>query len=137
MKITVLTICPEAFESFSGSHVIRRAESLGILELNIVDIRSYAKGSYRQIDDSPFGGGNGLILRCGPVLDALSDVLYDETNGRIRKRLSAEPLRQRCRPPGRLTHRRWQSVWQNMTTWFLSAATMREWTRGFIRMWMN
>ena len=79
MKITVLTICPEAFESFSGSNVIRRAESLGILELNIVDIRSYAKGSYRQIDDSPFGGGNGLILRCGPVLDALSDVLSDET----------------------------------------------------------
>ncbi|MBP3217297.1 MAG: tRNA (guanosine(37)-N1)-methyltransferase TrmD [Lachnospiraceae bacterium] len=77
MKISILTICPELFDSFAASHVVRRAEELGQLELNIVDIRSYAKGSYRQIDDSPFGGGNGLILRCGPVLDALEAVLQE------------------------------------------------------------
>ncbi|MBQ9643680.1 MAG: tRNA (guanosine(37)-N1)-methyltransferase TrmD [Lachnospiraceae bacterium] len=77
MKISILTICPELFDSFAASHVIRRAKELGQLELNIVDIRSYAKGSYRQIDDSPFGGGNGLILRCGPVLDALAAVLQE------------------------------------------------------------
>ncbi len=77
MKISILTICPELFDSFAASHVIRRAKELGQLELNIVDIRSYAKGSYRQIDDSPFGGGNGLILRCRPVLDALDAVLKE------------------------------------------------------------
>ena len=74
MKISILTICPEEFESFRRAHVIRRAQELGLLELDVVDMKTYADGSYRHIDDSPFGGGNGLILRCQPVLDAVAAV---------------------------------------------------------------
>ena len=73
MKISILTIEPERFESFLSSHVITRARELGVLELELVDIRLFAeKRGLRQIDDSPFGGGPGLILRCGPILDALA-----------------------------------------------------------------
>ncbi|KAB0576359.1 tRNA (guanine37-N1)-methyltransferase [Fusobacterium naviforme] len=77
MKISVLTICPELFQSFLASHVVQRALSRGLAELEIVDIRSYAGGSFRHIDDSPYGGGRGLVLRCKPVLDALAAVCGD------------------------------------------------------------
>ncbi len=77
MKITILTICPEMFGDFSRSHAAVRAARQGAAELEIVDIRSFAPGSFRQIDDSPFGGGRGMVLRCRPVLEALRAVRGD------------------------------------------------------------
>ena len=71
MRISILTMCPELLGGFLDSHVVKRAEKLGAGRVRILDIREYAGGSYRHIDDSPFGGGRGLVLRCGPVLDAL------------------------------------------------------------------
>jgi tRNA (guanine37-N1)-methyltransferase len=73
MKITVLTICPEQFDSFKEAVLVKRACERGLLELEIIDIRDYASGSFRHIDDSPFGGGAGMIMRCQPVLDALEE----------------------------------------------------------------
>jgi tRNA (guanine37-N1)-methyltransferase len=72
MIITILTICPELFGSFLDSHVIKRAASLEQLKVHIMDIRNFAGGSFRHVDDSPYGGGSGMILRAGPVLDALA-----------------------------------------------------------------
>ena len=63
---------PELFGSFLQSPVIARSIKNGELEVEIVDIRDYAPGSFRHIDDSPFGGGAGMVMRCQPVLDALS-----------------------------------------------------------------
>ena len=71
MKITILTICPEQFGDFRKTPLIVRAIDAGLLDLSIVDIRDYAPGSFRHVDDSPYGGGAGMILRCQPVLDAL------------------------------------------------------------------
>ena len=74
MKITILTICPEQFGDFQRTPLIARAVDAGLLELSIIDIRDYAPGSFRHVDDSPYGGGAGMILRCQPVLDALEAV---------------------------------------------------------------
>ncbi len=71
MKIQVLTIFPELFDSFLKAPLTARAISRGALSLRIIDIRTYAEGSFRHIDDSPYGGGAGMILKCQPVLDAL------------------------------------------------------------------
>ena len=65
---------PQLFESFTQGPVIKRAILKGSLELEIVDIKDFAPGSFRHIDDSPFGGGAGMVMRCGPVLDALKYV---------------------------------------------------------------
>jgi tRNA (guanine37-N1)-methyltransferase len=62
---------PELFGSFLQAPVIARAIRNGVLEVKIIDIREYAPGSFRHIDDSPFGGGAGMVMRCQPVLDAL------------------------------------------------------------------
>ena len=82
MKITILTICPELFQSFLSSHVVRRAEKMGLAEVEVRDLRTYADGSFRKVDDSPFGGGRGLVLRCTPVFRALEQIrIEDEAAG--------------------------------------------------------
>ena len=71
MKITILTMFPQLFDGFLQSPVVQRAIRRESLELEIVDIKEFAPGSFRHIDDSPFGGGAGMVMRCQPVLDAL------------------------------------------------------------------
>lgn len=62
---------PELFGDFQRAPVIQRALKKEAAVLNIVDIREFAGGSFRHIDDSPFGGGAGMILRAAPVFGAL------------------------------------------------------------------
>ena len=74
MKITILTMFPQLFDSFREGPVVQRAIRKGSLELSVVDIKEFAPGSFRHIDDAPFGGGAGMVMRCQPVLDALGSV---------------------------------------------------------------
>ena len=71
LKISILTMFPELFGDFLNAPVIRRQILKGNVELQVFDIKTYAPGSFRRIDDSPYGGGAGMILRCQPVVDAL------------------------------------------------------------------
>ncbi len=64
---------PELFGDFQRAPVVQRALKKGAAVLEIVDIREYAGGSFRHIDDSPFGGGAGMVLRAAPVLAALAE----------------------------------------------------------------
>ena len=99
MKITILTICPEQFGDFRRTPLISRTEAGGLLKLEILDIRDYAPGCFRKVDDSPYGGGAGMILRCQPVLDALEAVRTPESHviilapvGRMFKQADAHKL---------------------------------------------
>jgi len=84
MKISILTICPEMFESLGQDHVIERAHRLDRLKLQVVDIRSFADGCFRKVDDSPYGGGARMILRIDPVMKAVESVRSaDEEPGRV------------------------------------------------------
>ena len=74
LKISILTICPAYFESFLSSHVVERADGLGLAGVEIIDIREFAGGSFRHVDDSPYGGGRGMILRAQPILDAVKAI---------------------------------------------------------------
>lgn len=74
MKITILTIFPRMFDDFVKEPVIARAIARGIVEMEIRDIKPYAGGSFRHIDDDSYGGGAGMVMRCKPVLEALEAV---------------------------------------------------------------
>ncbi|MBP5279306.1 MAG: tRNA (guanosine(37)-N1)-methyltransferase TrmD [Erysipelotrichaceae bacterium] len=80
MKIRILTIAPEEFETFLKTPLIRRNIESGLLDLQIVDMRDYVKGSFRKIDDSPYGGGAGMILRCEPVVGALNACISENSH---------------------------------------------------------
>ncbi len=71
MKITILTIFPEIFSSFLKMPLLERAIKKGLAVVNIIDIKNYAGGSFRHIDDSPCGGGPGMILRFDTVMKAV------------------------------------------------------------------
>ena len=71
MKITVLTMFPEFFGSFLNMPTVKRAIEKSVAEIEIVDIKDFADGCFRMIDDSPYGGGAGMIMRCQPIVDAL------------------------------------------------------------------
>ena len=79
MKISILTMFPQLFDSFLQGPVLQRAIRKESLQIEIIDIKDFAPGSYRHIDDSPFGGGAGMVMRCQPVLDALKSARSAET----------------------------------------------------------
>ena len=80
MKITLLTIFPSSFESLLSYPVISRALRNGLVEIEVVDIREYTEGSYRAIDDSPYGGGRGLLLKVDTMMNALSTVKTEKSH---------------------------------------------------------
>ena len=93
MKITFLTIFPQLFDSFLAAPIPQRAVKKGVLELEVVDIKDFSPGSFRHIDDSPFGGGPGMVMRCQPVLDALSAVKKEEPSGKSETDASSNAVR--------------------------------------------
>ncbi len=74
MRIDILTLFPEMFETAFGSGVVGRAISAGIAEVKLTNIRDFADDSYRKVDDAPYGGGPGMVMMCGPVFQAVEAV---------------------------------------------------------------
>ena len=68
MKIDVLTIFPEFFREVFDFGIIRRAKLAGIVEINVHDIREFTTDKHRMVDDRPFGGGDGMVLKPEPIL---------------------------------------------------------------------
>jgi tRNA (guanine37-N1)-methyltransferase len=75
MKIDVLTIFPEFFGQVFDFGIIRRAKLARIVEINIHDIREYAADKHRMVDDRPFGGGDGMVLKPEPIFAAIENLL--------------------------------------------------------------
>ena len=62
------------FEGPFGESIIKRARENGLIEICFTNIRDYAEGSYRKVDDAPYGGGPGMVLMCEPVFKAIEDL---------------------------------------------------------------
>ena len=69
MKINILTIFPEMFEALNSSMLGKAIEN-GILEFNVVDIRDYTLDKHNRVDDTPYGGGAGMVMQVQPIVDA-------------------------------------------------------------------
>ena len=79
MKIDILTLFPEIFPGPLGSSVIGRAVKNGIVEINAIDLRNYAHDKHASVDDKPYGGGPGMLMRADVLFEALSDLKKDGT----------------------------------------------------------
>ena len=75
MKIDVLTIFPVFFQQVFDFGIIRRAKLAGIVEINIHDLREYTTDKHRMVDDRPFGGGDGMVLKCEPIFVAIENLV--------------------------------------------------------------
>jgi len=74
MRIDVLTLFPKVFEPFAATSIVGRAVEGGIVSIRCTDVRDFAQGRHRTVDDRPFGGGPGMVLMCQPVFDALESI---------------------------------------------------------------
>lgn len=75
MKIDVLTIFPKFFSSIFEFGIIRRAKLADIVQINVHDIRDYAVDKHKMVDDRPFGGGDGMVLKPEPIFAAIENLV--------------------------------------------------------------
>lgn len=78
MKIDILTIFPEMFESLKSS-IIGKALNKDLFELNIIDFRDFTTDSHNKVDDYVFGGGSGMLIKCQPIYDAVKSIKTDKS----------------------------------------------------------
>lgn len=74
MKIDILTLFPEMVEGFINTSIIKRAIEKEIIQVNLINFRDYSPLNNKQVDDTPYGGGAGMILRCEPIFECLDSI---------------------------------------------------------------
>ena len=70
-EFRIVTMFPEVFEGFLNTSLIGKARKSGLLQIDVIDLRSFAHDKHRSLDDTPYGGGAGMVMRPGPVLEML------------------------------------------------------------------
>lgn len=74
MRFDVLTLFPDIFQGYLSQSILKLALQRGLVEIHLWNIRDWAKGKHKQVDDRPFGGGPGMVIMPGPVYDAVEAV---------------------------------------------------------------
>ena len=74
MKIDILTLFPNMFQGFLNESIISRAIKANLVSINTINFRDFSKRSNHQVDDTPYGGGGGMVLQCEPIIDCLESV---------------------------------------------------------------
>lgn len=74
MRIDILTLFPEMFTGVLGSSILKRAQEQDAVTYNVVNFREYADNKHKTVDDYPYGGGAGMVLKPQPIFDAVADI---------------------------------------------------------------
>jgi tRNA (guanine37-N1)-methyltransferase len=75
MQFEVFTLLPEAFSSYIDTSILKRAQERGLIKINIHNIRDYTYDKHHVTDDTPYGGGGGMVMKPEPVFEAVEKVL--------------------------------------------------------------
>lgn len=79
MKIDILTLFPGMFRGPCDESIVKRARSAGILELGLHNLRDYTHDRHKTVDDRPFGGGPGMLMKPEPLFEAVENLAKDDT----------------------------------------------------------
>src|SRR5271154_1147819 len=79
LKIDVLTLFPEMFTGPIDVSIVQRARKNGLLELRVHNLRDYTHDNYKTVDDRPFGGGPGMVLKPDPIFEAVEALAGEKT----------------------------------------------------------
>ncbi len=80
MKINIMTLFPDMCESVLGESIIGRAREKGLVKINCINIRDYSKDKHNRVDDSPYGGGMGMLMQTQPIADCYEDICAKSEN---------------------------------------------------------
>ena len=79
MRIDILTLFPDMFNGVFEESIIKRAIDEKKIEINIINFRDYTNDPHNKVDDTPYGGGAGMVLSCQPIFDCIKDIKTDES----------------------------------------------------------
>ena len=79
MKIDILTLFPDMYSGVFSESILKRAIDNGIVEINIHNFRDFSKDLHNKVDDTPYGGGAGMVLTCQPIFDCVRSIRTDES----------------------------------------------------------
>lgn len=80
MRFDILSLFPEYFESPFEASILKRARESGLLDIGLTDIRLFAEGKHKKVDDRPYGGGPGMVLMPKPLCEAIRSVKTDDAH---------------------------------------------------------
>lgn len=78
MRIDYLTLFPEMFDGVLNHSILKRAQDKNVLSVNTINFRDFAQNKHQQVDDYPFGGGQGMVLKPEPVFNAMESIEHNE-----------------------------------------------------------
>jgi tRNA (guanine37-N1)-methyltransferase len=91
MKIQIITLFPEMFEKVFGSSMLWKAQDRGIVEYELIDLRQFGLGGRKTVDDTPYGGGDGMLLKPEPLVAAIEAAKLGGDPGRVTKVILPTP----------------------------------------------
>lgn len=84
MRFDVLTLFPEMFPGYLGQSLLKKAIDRGLVNVEVHDIRQWSRDKHQKVDDRPFGGGPGMVLRVEPVVECVESIQQQaEESGRV------------------------------------------------------
>lgn len=83
MRIDIVTLFPEIFTGFLDGSLLGSARAAGLLDIRLTNFRGFAPGVHRQVDDRPYGGGPGMLLMPGPVVECVESLQSEPPAGRV------------------------------------------------------
>lgn len=82
-RFDILTIFPDIFDSYFGESIIGRARKSGFIETNVHDLRAYSTNKHRNVDDTPYGGGAGMVMQVEPIYRGVADIQMGNAKSRV------------------------------------------------------
>ncbi len=101
MRVDILTLFPAMFEGPLTESILLRARENQLIDLHLHDLRSFGLGKYKQVDDSPYGGGAGMVMRVDAVVPAIEAIGGQMTGNRRQKSENRQPYRIYFSPRGK------------------------------------
>lgn len=83
IKFTIITLFREALEPYLKTSMMWKATEKGLAEFNFVNLREFGLGPHKSVDDTPYGGGDGMLLRCEPVFNAIESVKAKDPDAKV------------------------------------------------------
>ena len=75
----IVTIFPEVISAYTNSSIIKRAQEKQLVKINIHNLRNWAKDKHKSVDDKPYGGGPGMLMKIEPIFNCLKDLKKEKS----------------------------------------------------------
>lgn len=120
MKFNIITIFPDMVNHYCGESILQRARTNGLIDINAINLRDFASDNHKTADDTPYGGGPGMVMKCEPVylaLKSLNAIPFKKADGLTKiKNIISLDIKKKKRtillsPRGRQFDQRTAEVW--------------------------